>query len=90
MSIQVAVKAGRAWGKRVKVAYYQRAMNVAYKRATEYRDACLFESSDIMWRQGDRFRAKWLAAQGAAFHPAFASKQNEWVNHLQDGGYEHQ
>lgn len=75
---------------RLKVWFYEKAMNTSYAQGTWYADNYQPVQAAEAFKDGDKYRAKWLLAQGAHAHPAFGSRHNFWVDNLQDGGYEHQ
>jgi hypothetical protein len=76
--------------KRLKVWYYERRMNVAYAHATWCRDYGMEAASNKEFVEGDRYRWKWLKAQGITRHPSFSpiNRHADWVNDIHDGGFE--
>lgn len=72
---------------RLKVWYYEKAMNTAYRQGEWYADNWMHEQAADAFNDGDKYRAKWLLAQGAHGHPAFGSRHNFWVDNLYDGDY---
>jgi hypothetical protein len=76
--------------KKLQAAYYARARNVAYRRATEYFLLGFNAEGHVLNLDGDRYHNKFLKAIGAFEHPVYIGKNNAWVDALQDGGYEYQ
>jgi hypothetical protein len=76
--------------RRFRVWFYARAMSTYYRMAVEYVDMQLYEQAEQMWNKGDAARDQWLKAASQDHPSNFKPINRNWVEALQDGGYENQ